>query len=75
MLGWIINKSLRPRKSVGLKIFAMPTLQLGDIVNINYKNNDGIDVIASTTTRFVVYSINYNRSVEGPDMTVFLSEV
>jgi hypothetical protein len=34
LLGWIINKNIRPRKSVGLSIFSMPTLQLGDLVNV-----------------------------------------
>ena len=75
ILGWIIEKNIRPRKSVGLKIFSMPILQLGDIVNINYKDNDGIDLVSPETTKYVVYNINYNKSVGGPEMTVYLSEV
>jgi hypothetical protein len=75
ILGWIIEKNIRPRKSVGLKIFSMPILQLGDIVNINYKDNDGIDLISPETTKYVVYNINYSKSVGGPEMTVYLSEV
>jgi len=75
ILGWIIEKNIRPRKSVGLKIFSMPILQLGDIVNINYKDNEGIDLVSPETTKYVVYNINYSKSVGGPEMTVYLSEV
>lgn len=75
LMGWIINKNLKPRKSVGINLFATPTLQLGDVVNINYKNDDGIDMVSPTTTRFVVYSINYSRTSDGPNMTIYLSEV
>jgi hypothetical protein len=75
ILGWVIQKNLRPRKAIGLQIFPMPTLQVGDLVNINYKDNDGIDVLASPDTRFVVYNIEYSKAVEGPNMAVYLSEV
>jgi hypothetical protein len=75
ILGWIIEKNIRPRKSVGLKIFSMPILQLGDLVNINYKDNEGIDLIDSETNKYVVYNISYSKSVNGPEMTVYLSEV
>jgi hypothetical protein len=75
ILGWIIEKNIRPRKSVGLNIFSMPTLQLGDIVNINYKDNEGIDLVSPESTKYVVYNINYAKSVGGPEMTVYLSEV
>jgi hypothetical protein len=57
ILGWIIEKNIRPRKSVGLNIFSMPTLQLGDLVNINYKDNDGIDLVSPESTTYVVYKI------------------
>ena len=75
ILGWIIEKNIRPRKSVGLNIFSMPTLQLGDLVNINYKDADGIDLVSPESTTYVVYNINYSKSVGGPEMTVYLSEV
>ena len=75
ILGWIIEKNIRPRKSVGLKIFSMPILQLGDIVNINYKDNDDIDLVSPLSTKYVVYNINYAKSIGGPEMTVYLSEV
>lgn len=75
LLGWIIGKSLRPRKSVGINMFPTPTLQLGDIVTISYKTNSNNDVIASESTRFVVYNIEYSKNVDGPEMNVYLSEV
>jgi hypothetical protein len=75
MMGWLTSKLMKPRKSVGVSIFAMPTLQLGDIVKIDYESNEGIDQIAPPETRFVVYSIEYNKALEGPSMTAYLSEV
>ncbi len=75
LMGWIINKVMSPKKSIGIKLFSIPTLQLGDIVTIDYKNNDDLNLVASDSERFVVYNISYNRTLEGPSMTVYLSEV
>jgi hypothetical protein len=75
MMYWIINKLMVPKKSIGVNIFSIPTLQLGDIVTIDYKNSTGIELVASDTSRFVVYNIEYARSESGPSMTVYLSEV
>ena len=74
LLGWISTKNLKPKKSIGLEIFSIPTLQLGDIVNVSYKAQ-GIDVVSSDSTNFIVYNIDYKKSVDGPNMTVYLSEV
>ncbi len=75
LMGWIINKVMRPKKSIGINLFSIPTLQLGDIVTIDYKNSDDLDLVAEASDRFVVYNIGYNRSLSGPSMTVYLSEV
>lgn len=75
MMGWIINKIMKPTKSVGLDIFSNPMIQLGDILNIVYKDETGMDIISSEDTKYVVYNINYARSSQGPSMTVYLSEV
>jgi hypothetical protein len=75
ILGWIIDKNIRPRKLVGLNIFSNPTLQLGDVVSVKYDNNEGIGLIDSNSPKYVVYNIEYNKSVDGPDMSVYLSEV
>ncbi len=74
MMGWLVSKITKPRKSIGIEIFANPMIQLGDIVNIHYKK-DSQDQIAEETERFVIYQIEYFRSDNGPQMTVYLSEV
>jgi hypothetical protein len=75
MMGWMISKMMQPRKLVGLKAFSNPTLQLGDIVSIDYKDSDSNNVVALPSERFVVYHIDYSRNVDGPEMNVYLSEV
>jgi len=74
LMKWLIEKITKPRRSVGVKIFAIPTIQLGDIVTLDYEEN-GINMVSSPSSRFVVYNIDYTKSVDGPDMTLFLSEV
>jgi hypothetical protein len=74
LMSWLTSKITKPRKSVGLNIFSTPTLQLGDIVNIEYLEND-IDKLSSSDKRFVIYNINYSKNISGPTMTVYLSEV
>ena len=75
LMGWIINKIMHPKKSVGVNLFSIPTMQLGDIVTINYKDSSGLDLVASDSNRFVVYNIEYSRSNSGPSMTTYLAEV
>lgn len=83
LMSWLSDKVMKPRKSVGAKIFATPILQLGDIVEIIY--NDSTDSVANTdividqlgftSLRFVVYQIDYSRDSSGPTMDIYLSEV
>jgi len=72
---WLTQRIMKPRKSVGIEVFGMPTLQLGDIVQIDYKNENGVDEVAPEDSRFVVYYIDYDRGPDGPSMSVYLSEV
>jgi hypothetical protein len=74
LMKWLIEKISKPRKSVGVKIFPIPTLQLGDIVTLDYEEN-GVNMASSTSSRFVIYNIDYSKSSDGAEMTVFLSEV
>jgi hypothetical protein len=74
MMSWIISKTMKPRKSIGVKIFANPTIQLGDILTINYEE-DLVDLLVEKDKRFVVYNIEYSKSLSGPEMTIYLSEV
>lgn len=75
LMSWMINKLNKPTRSVGINLFANPMIQLGDIVQINYKNENGKDEIAPSETRFVVYNIEYTKDISGPSMTLYLSEV
>ena len=75
LMGWIINKIMHPKKSIGINLFSIPTLQLGDIVTVDYKDASGLDLVTPDSNRFVVYNIEYSRSNSGPSMTAYLSEV
>jgi hypothetical protein len=74
LMEWLISKIMKPRKSIGVSIFANPTIQLGDLVSIKYSPKYG-DPVVDPNKRFVVYSIEYKKDKEGPNMTVYLSEV
>ena len=74
LMDWMVRKVMKPKKSIGLDIFANPMIRLGDIVTINYAQ-DSVDQVASPTDRFVVYHIDYNRGPDGPSMGLYLSEV
>jgi hypothetical protein len=74
LLGWVINRSMSPKKMVGLNIFALPILQLGDIVNIDYVKDD-VSVVSDINTKFVIYNIEYERNAQGPSMNLYLAEV
>lgn len=74
LMKWLIEKITKPRRSLGVKIFSIPTIQLGDIVSVDYKEND-INMASDPNNRFVVYNIEFSRSSDGPEMTLFLSEV
>ena len=72
LLGWIVDKTLTPKKSIGLEILPMPFLQLGDIVSVYYVENDKS---ISQDERFVIYNIEYSRSSQGPRMKLYCQEV
>jgi hypothetical protein len=74
VMEWIISKTSKPRKSVGVSIFSIPTLQLGDIVSIDYKDDDS-EFWFRPEQRFVIYSIEHQKDVSGPSMKIYLSEV
>lgn len=74
LMKWLISKIMKPRKSIGVSIFANPTIQLGDIVSIEYSDSMN-EVSFDSTKRFIVYSIDYKKDDAGPNMTLYLSEV
>jgi len=75
LMGWMIDKIMKPRKSLGIQIFSNPMIQLGDIVKINYQTKEKNNEVASLNDRFVVYHIDYQRSSNGPKMILFLSQI
>jgi hypothetical protein len=74
LMKWLISKIMKPRRSVGVSIFANPTIQLGDIVSIDYSDSSD-EVTFDPEKRFVVYSIDYKKDSSGPSMSLYLSEV
>ena len=77
IFGWIIDKVSVPKKVVGINTFATGNLQLGDIVTVNYKDPqaEGIDVVTSEDTRFVIYNMEYQKNGSGLTTTLYLVEV
>jgi hypothetical protein len=75
MIGWLLEKTSKPRRAIGLNVFGLPTLQLGDIVKVDYVSKEGTEQVSLKNSRFVVYNIEYKRNAGGPAMNVFLSEV
>ena len=75
LMKWIIGKTLKPKKNVGIDIFPTPILQLGDIISISYNNSDGAPVIAPEGTQFVVYQIETAKSEGDATMKVYATEI
>lgn len=77
IFGWVVDKVSVPKKTVGLNTFATTNLQLGDILNIDYKDEqgEGIDIISPETKRFVVYNMEYQKDYSGLTTTLYLVEV
>ena len=77
IFGWVVDKVSVPKKTVGINTFATTNLQLGDIVNINYKDEqgDGVDIISPEDKRFVIYNTEYQKNSGGLSTTLYLVEV
>lgn len=74
LMKWLISKIMKPRKSVGVSVFANPTIQLGDILSIDYVDSTN-ELAFDPDKRFIVYSIDYKKDPSGPSMTLYMSEV
>lgn len=77
VFGWVIEKLSVPKKTIGINTFATTNLQLGDIVTIDYKDQqgDGINIISPEETRFVIYNMEYSKDQSGLTTTLYLVEV
>lgn len=74
LMKWLINKTLKPRKSLNVNMFAMPHLQLGDIVSIEYLTPDDINFI-DPSKRFVVQEISYSRGTDSISQQLKVVEI
>lgn len=75
MMDWTIKRVIYPKRTIGVTTFATPHLQLGDIVKISYKDSSQIPYVASDSTRFVIYNIEYQKGAGSSSMTLHLAEV
>jgi hypothetical protein len=64
LMEWIIEKTLRTRKTIDLEVFGVPHIQLGDIVKINFFMPEGVYFV-DTDKQFIVQSIDFSRTLEG----------
>jgi hypothetical protein len=74
IMGWVIDKTMRPRREVTMNVFPMPQLQIGDIVTIDYTMPDGIEYVSSNT-RFYINDISYSRSLEDIAQVIKVVEI
>jgi hypothetical protein len=75
LMAWMVDKVMKPKKSIAVKLFGTLNLQLGDIVKVDYQDSSKTNLAVSLDSRFVVYNIEYSNSGNGPEITAFLSEV
>ncbi len=78
MLGWIINKTKKPRQLLGVNVFGLSHMQLGDIFTVDYTveptGQAEMNAISDSTKQFVVYQIDMAKGAEGISMTAYLVE-
>jgi hypothetical protein len=74
LMGWLIEKTMEPRREIVINTFPMPHLQLGDIVTIDYMMPGEIEYV-DPETRFVVQDISYSRSLDGPGQSIKVVEI
>lgn len=75
LMKWLTERIMRPRKSVGVEVFGLPILQLGDLVELDYASPNGFNEISLRESKFVIYNIEYSKRANGLQMRVYLSEV
>lgn len=75
LMGWIVERTMVPKQSIGVDMFPNPTIQLGDIATIYYRDHEGRDVVASLDKQFVVYTIEYTKGSGSYDMALYVAEV
>jgi hypothetical protein len=74
MMKWLIDKTLRERKTFNIQAFGVPHIQLGDIVSIDYTLPIGVKIVDSSK-QFIVSSINYSRSSNDISVELKVTEI
>ena len=74
IMKWLIEHIMRPRKTAQITTFAMPHIQVGDIVTVAYTMSDGVEWV-DADTQFVVKEINYTRSMDQVQQVLRVVEV
>lgn len=70
LLSWVLKKCNKPSKSITSTIFTNPTFEIGDYVRFYSIKND-----LTTPNLFVINSITYSVTSDGPTMNLKLREV
>ena len=74
LMAWLMDKTLRQRKDIAASVFGASTIQLGDIVSINYIMPGGFRFV-DTDKKFVVYEMEYASSSGGPETKLRMVEI
>jgi len=72
LMGWLINKTLRPRHTFTITTFPMAFLQVGDLVTIEYSNGEEY---VDPTKQFVIGQIQYSIREGEVTQTLVVYEV
>ena len=75
MMEWLMKKISKPRRAIGVSTFGTSYIQLGDILKVDYVDENNIGQSSSKDARYVVYSIDYKYGTSGPETIIYLSEV
>ena len=79
ILGWIVNKTKKPRQLIGANLFGVSHMQLGDIVKVDYKvkptDAQEMEAVTNKDKNFVVYQFDYSKTTDGINTTAYLVEV
>lgn len=73
MMGWLTAELTKQRMLLGIDVFPYPIIQLGDVVEVDYTDSNGVEFAGGK--RFVVYNVEYDKSEEGLSQKVYLAEV
>jgi len=74
LMGFLIGKLSKPRKAVGIEVFGMPIIQMGDIISLSFDTTQTLPNSVSGKN-YVVYASEYTRNPDGPSTRLYLSEV